>query len=65
MRISLRGDSATTREVRDMAIDLHRAGRTGELRVGAEGPELWSFTTPPLDPTELGFILELHPREHP
>jgi len=48
-----------------MAISLHHAGRTGELRVGAEGPELWSFTTPPLDPTELGFVFGLIPGEHP
>lgn len=48
MRVSLHIDGATTAEVRTLIVALNRAGRTGELQVGADGPNLWSATTPKL-----------------
>ena len=55
MRIRIVADSATTPQVRQIAVALHRIGKTGELKVGLNGPEMWSLETPHL--TERQFAL--------
>jgi len=48
MRIALHIDSATTRQVRRLAVLLHNVGLTGQLEVGVDGPECWNARTPKL-----------------
>lgn len=46
MRVKITVDSATTEEIRALCVSLHRAGLTGELSVGVEGPDCWGGSTP-------------------
>lgn len=55
MRVQLVSDSASTEQVRKLGVALHRIGMTGELKVGLNGPEKWTFTSPHL--TERQFAL--------
>lgn len=49
MRISLKIDSATERELRDVLNAYVRAtGRSTEVKVGLNGPACYSAETPPL-----------------
>lgn len=57
MRMSLHIDGATTEQVRALTVALHRAGRTGELQVGCNGPDLWSATTPRLSDADWRFVV--------
>lgn len=57
MRVRLVGDSANTDQVRKLAAALHRIGKTGELKVGLNGPECWSFESPHLYPVQFGLIV--------
>jgi len=50
MRVTVSFDSASTEEVRAMAVALHRAGLTATLRVGVNGPEAWTGETVPVAP---------------
>jgi len=53
MRAQIVVDSATTSQVRRLAVALHKVGLTGQLSVGVNGPDLWQASTPKL--TELQF----------
>ena len=57
MRVTIKFDSADTVQVRQMAVALHRAGLTGELKVGVEGPECWGGETPPLRPDQFATVV--------
>lgn len=57
MRIRITVDSATTEEIRDLMVGLHRAGRTRTLETGVEGPERWSGMTPPLTVREFETVV--------
>jgi hypothetical protein len=55
MRIQISADSATTAQVRAIARGLAHIGKSGELKVGLNGPEAWSLESPHL--TERQFAL--------
>lgn len=57
MRIRIEADGATTEQVREMAVALHRIGFTGELQVGCEGPEHWKLQTPNLSPAQFAQVV--------
>lgn len=58
MRIRIKFDSATTTQVRDLCVALHRIGKTGELQVGVEGPNHWGGVTPPLTEREFMSVVD-------
>lgn len=59
MRVRLVGDSASTEQVRKLAAALHRLGEStsGQLKVGLNGPECWSFESPPLYPRQFALVV--------
>lgn len=56
MRARIIGESATTEQLRDVALALAAIGRPGELLVGVCGAK-WSFQTPTLSGTQLVAML--------
>lgn len=57
MRITIRFDSADTEQVRQLAVALHQIGKTGQLKVGVNGPEHWCGETPPLYPGQFASVV--------
>ncbi len=57
MRIKISFDSATTEETRQMALALNKANLTGELKVGLNGPECWTGSTPDLNPNQFATVI--------
>jgi hypothetical protein len=57
MRVTIKFDSATTEQVRLLAVALHKVGKTGQLQVGVNGPEHWCGETPPLRPNEFADVV--------
>lgn len=49
MRMQIAFDGASTDEVRALARALSRAGYTGTLQLGLDGPDCWTGHTPKLD----------------
>ena len=62
MRVSIHVDGATTPEIRSLIVALHRAGHTGALEVGCDGPTLWNARTPKMMDGSWQKVLELVPR---
>lgn len=57
MRVRICFDSASTEQVRALAVALHKVGHTAELQVGVNGPEAWSGSTPHLTPNEYASVV--------
>ncbi len=57
MRVQISFDSANTVQVRQLAVALHKAGLTGQLQVGVNGPEAWSGCTPHLTPNQFAVVV--------
>lgn len=56
MRVQIKFDSATTEQVRQMCVALHRVGLTAELSVGVNGPSHWAGCTPHLSESQFASV---------
>ena len=52
MRVSIHFDSASTEQVRQLSVALHRATGDNTLNLGVNGPEAWHGSTPLLTPDQ-------------
>jgi hypothetical protein len=57
MRVSIQFDSASTEQVRQLAVALHKVGLTETLNVGVNGPEKWSGHTGKLTPNQFASVV--------
>lgn len=56
MRVEIHFDSATTKQVRSLALALHLAGLEGPT-VKVEGPECWQGRTPKMAPNAFAAVV--------
>ena len=57
MRTTIKFDSATTEQVRQLSVALHKATGDNNLTLGVEGPEHWHGETPPLTPNQFAAVV--------
>ena len=57
MRITIKFDSATTTQVRDLSVALNAAIGRNQLTAGVDGPECWGGETPPLTPNQFAAVV--------
>lgn len=57
MRVSIRFDSATTEQVRQLSVALHKATGNNRITLGVEGPECWHGETPPVTPNQFARVV--------
>lgn len=58
MRTTIKFDSATTQQARQLSVALHKAtGNNNRLMLGVEGPEGWHGETPPLSPNQFAAVV--------
>ena len=56
MRVQIHVDSANTPQVRELLAAVASIGKAGEAKVGLNGPECWTATTPHLTPDEFARV---------
>jgi hypothetical protein len=56
MRVTIKFDSATTDQVRELSVALQRATSNNRMTLGVEGPEGWHGETPPLTPDQFARV---------
>lgn len=57
MHTQLKGHGASLDAIRELMVALHGVGLTGQLQVGCDGPEKFTYETPHLTPNQFASVV--------